>query len=124
MPTSTVTIAGITYRVRDGSPERRAEGEARFTPMRPRDLLALPATSEAWIWLREHGVRRPSPSGGNQEGSPWRSTPNEMRHNQPVKITLPPETREAGERMAAEDGLKLSGLIKNLIDAEAKRRSR
>lgn len=65
--TDPTSFDGVAYRIRDGRPEHRAAGQPRYSAMRPRDLLALSADSEAWLWLRARGVRRPSPSGSRSE---------------------------------------------------------
>lgn len=64
MPVSTigptmwrVSPQGVTRR--DARPSARGPWE----PVTRAELRALPVDSAEWQWLREHGVKRPSPSG-------------------------------------------------------------
>lgn len=72
MTAAQVTFGGITYRVRDGIAERREQGAWRL--LTRSELLALPAKSVAWQWLREHGVKRPTKSGTRGMSDAGRST--------------------------------------------------
>lgn len=106
-PTTTITIAiaGVAYRIADGRPEYRTKG-ATWRPMRRRDLLALPVASEAWQWLRAHGIARPSPSGPRPPGRPGAE-----RATRVVSLRMTPEQGEELRRRADTAGETLSGYV-------------
>ena len=78
------------YEVRDGNVYR--DGEV----MTKADLLrAGDADSPLWRWLREHGVRRPSPSGSR--------TGSDSRRKVEVKLRLDPEDAAMLDQLAGNE---------------------
>jgi len=68
------------------------------------------ADEDPWPWLREHGVRRLSPSGPSGT-----SIPVTARHRKPVQITLSDEARAKLDVVAATYGGNRSAAIEALL---------
>lgn len=100
------TIDGVTWRVAlDGTVTRR---EGRSWVHVPRSsLLAYPADCELWTWLREHGVRRPSPSG------PRVPDARTERGSRPVR--LDDETVADADKLAAKWGCSRPAAIARAV---------
>lgn len=107
MPTPTATFTGVAYRIADGRPEHRTEGAA-WRPMRRRDLLALPVASEAWQWLRAHGVARPSPSGS---AVPYRDRAPIVRTTGRLTLSLPAAAISEIQTRAEAAGMSVSAYV-------------
>gem|GEM_PF-6736930 len=89
----------------------------RWTPAPLRRLAReYPVGSEVWQWLRQHGVRRPSPSGPSGP-----SLPRSQRGTRKVEISLSPAADAALSELA-RGGTK-SAVVEALVMREAKRRS-
>ena len=72
----TLRISGWTWRVSPQGVTRRNSTAGPWEPVTRPQLRALDVDSEEWQWLREQGVKRPSPSGpsGGDDRSGTRMT--------------------------------------------------
>ena len=103
---------GWTLRVRDGRPEYRSDdGAWQRAPMR---LLARhhSVDSDLWTWLRQHGVRRPSPSGTSGP-----TTPEAQRGTVQVLVRLAPDVAARLRELAAERGSTVSAIVAGWVTA-------
>lgn len=99
-------LASYPYRVTEaGAVERRVRGD--WHPLTRAELLALPVDGEVWAWLRERGLRRPSPSGP--------STPEDARGTVRVTLRLPPEAAARLDALATESGVSRAEVVARLV---------
>lgn len=93
-----------------GAPEARGGARGwRWAPAPLRLLAKHYAVGEGpWPWLREHGIRRPSPSGPSGEAK--------QRHTVAVQLRLQPELAERLKAHAEAKGTTVSGLISAWIE--------
>lgn len=100
-------VGGYPHRVSEtGTVTRRERGAWRV--LTRAELLALPRTGDVWVWLREQGVRRPSPSG---------ESPAEAdRDSVQVKLRLSPRVRDILRDQAEAQGIPVSGLVTELVE--------
>lgn len=100
---------GCMLRIRDRVPEIR--GPLAGLPWQPaplRELARAYAVGEGpWPWLRERGIRRPTPSG-TQTGEADRS-------RQQVKLRLSVDDRAALDALAARWGCSLSEAVARAV---------
>lgn len=118
-PTLTAS-GGATIRLVDQTPERR-DG-THWRKMTRRELLAFPKDGPEWAWLREHGVRRPSPpsrTGGGSKGA----LPADRRARGLVQFGgwVRPEQLAAMDALATHWGCSRTEAIVRAVEAAAKR---
>lgn len=101
----TAAFDAIRYRMRDGHPEHRREGELRYAMMTLEDIRALPTDGAAWRWLVKVGaVTLPrSRSGPN--------IPESQRGTRQLLLRLPPEQIAEIRERAAEAGQTVSRYV-------------
>jgi hypothetical protein len=94
-----------------GAQARMDQPGARWMPA-PLRLLArhYAADSAVWAWLREHGVRRPSPSGPSGP-----SVPRAERTRRAIEVTLSDEARARLAELAEARGVSRSELVEALV---------
>jgi hypothetical protein len=114
---------GSEYRIVGGQVETRLVGARGWQQASLQWLLREYAVdSPLWDWLRENGIRRPSPSGVSVE---------EDRSKVQRKLRLDPRDDAALETLARARGMTMSDLVAQWIrrdmqqfDDEAIKRSR
>jgi hypothetical protein len=72
------------------------------------ELLALPDDGEVWMWLRSHGVRRPSPSG--KSGT---QLTDAQRGSRPVRLS--DATIDRADELAAQQGCSRAEAISRAV---------
>lgn len=100
---------GCLLRIRDEAPEiRGADPSLPWQPAPLRELARAYAVGEGpWPWLRERGIRRPTPSG-TQTGEADRS-------RQQVKLRLSVDDRAELDALAARWGCSLSEAVARAV---------
>lgn len=108
-------VGGYPYRVSEsGTVTRRERGVWRT--LTRAELLALPRDGEVWTWLREQGVRRPSPSGPS-----GRTTPDDERDGTRMTLRLDSATTRALDALARRWGVVRSQAIARALREAADR---
>lgn len=116
----------VEFRVVDGHVERRAlrpdgrkaPGGSPWTPLTRAELLEMPRDGLVWEWLREQGVRRPSPPGRSGP-----TTPEDARPGVRMTLRLSEEAaarldRLRGERTRTE---AIEALLLMVVESDARR---
>jgi hypothetical protein len=70
----------------------------------------FPVGHEFWIWLAQHGIRRPSPPGPSGA-----TTPEKERKTKRVVLRLPPAAKSALDRLSRERGVAKSDVVAALL---------
>lgn len=99
---ATFSDGDTEIRVVDGRVSVRENGARAWLPVSKRYLLRFAVDSPAWDWLREQGLRRPSPSGKTKE---------EDRSTVQQKLRLNREVWNVLNRLAGETGMTKSQLV-------------
>lgn len=102
-------LAGWTLRVGPrGAIQARGNETSTWGPA-PLRLLTreYPTDDPVWVWLREHGAVRQSPSGP----SGGATQPEAERRNVQVLLRLAPEVAERLRELATESGVTASAWV-------------
>jgi hypothetical protein len=87
-----------------GGAVQSRKGAGRWQPQPLEPLLAYALDGDVWMYLRGHGIRRPSPS-----------TKEEERPTVQVKLRLEPKDAERLDKLATEAETSKSALVTRWI---------
>lgn len=116
---STTTGDGIEIRIHPDEGVQHRDGE-RWRKMTRRELLAYPKGGEVWAWLKEHGVRRPSPPSATRGITP---TNEERRATGKARLLawISPDQLATMDALAERWGCSRTEAVIRAVEAAMKR---
>jgi hypothetical protein len=109
---TTIEDAGRTLRIVDGRVCVELDlGGGSWVPLTRAEMLEL--TNRTWLWLRQRGIRRPSPSGPSGP-----TTPEGQRGTVQVLVRLAPDVAERLRDLAERRRVTLGALVTGWLAAE------